>query len=102
MWMILIAALLLATAQQQTVFHPAQYQAEDVFPAQVEANRGHYQRVTGPAGWLLPYLWYDEVGKCWLIEEGSRTGWGWTPVHDGDVLSIDGKGMLRVNCAGRP
>jgi hypothetical protein len=87
---------LLATIVSQTVFHPCQYEADDVFPAQIDANRGIWQRVTGPASWLLPRLWYDEAGGYWEVQEGSPKDWIWTPIRDGDMITIDGSGVIRI------
>lgn len=86
-----------AAILNQTVFHPSQYEAENVFPAQTLEHRGTWQRVTGPASWLLPRLWYDEVGHYWEVQEGSPKHWIWTPLRDGDVVTIDDAGMVRIH-----
>ena len=87
------------TAVQQTVFHPAQYEGDDIFPAQTAYNRGHWERITGPAIWLVlrKCLWYDKPSGIWEVQEGSPTAWDWTPLRDGDTLTLYEDGYLAVS-----
>ena len=72
-------------------FHPAQWQATTH-----EDRSGQWQTVDGPAPQLDQRLMYDDQMKIWFIEEGSPHYWGWTPLRDGDRITVDEKGIVRV------
>lgn len=68
-------------------FHPSQWHAQSV-----TERLGTWQQITGPAPELAPYLEYDLPTKGWEV---LLTG-GWCPLRDGDIVTVDGKGIIRI------
>lgn len=99
--LVLAVLALPVSAQQTIVFHPKQWKAEWQpfsrlgyhYPA------GRWQHITAPSKeskWLIPYLEYDDQTHVWEVEEGARLYWGWTPLQDGDVLTMDEDGFIKI------
>lgn len=92
--------LLLALATQTLTFHPRQWRAEWE-PLSLPGARypaGRYQHITGKPKWLNLRLWYDEQMKLWEVEQGipGTAAAGWTPIYEGDVLTLEESGYIRI------
>lgn len=90
--------LCLALATQSIVWHAHQWRAElePFYRTGRQYSRypaGSWQHISGPAPWLIPRLEYDPGMKLWeVLLEG-----GWLPLRDGDIVTLDERGILRVS-----
>jgi hypothetical protein len=100
----LFAALALTVSAQQTiVFHPKQWRAElePFYRTGRQYSRypaGTWQHITGPkdAKWLVPRLVYRPAMHLWEVWEGTLKYGDTVPLHDGEVVTMDDKGTLRI------
>lgn len=91
---LLLATILLSMQAEpyRIVFHPKKMASES-YPC---PPLGTCQRKTGAPAWLLNRVRYDDQGRYWELEEGTKLNWVWTPLHDGDVVTMDEKETTRI------
>jgi hypothetical protein len=72
------------------IWDSSQVQAKSLYFAAGGPNGGWYQQVSGAPDWLTPYLEYDDVGGYWEIHEGVPGVYLWTPLRNGDRVTLEG------------